>query len=88
MYSPESRIIKARQYYDERDERIRIESFRCRFTGEHSNHIIEYSDQSWKCDCEEFQLTFVCAHVMAIEKLMGEGVTPALMPEIPAKAPF
>lgn len=86
MYSAESRIIKARQYFEERDERIRIESLSCRFTGAHSNHLIEYKDQAWKCDCEEFVLTCVCAHVMAIEKMLGAGVTPAMLPEAPVPA--
>ncbi len=81
MYSAESRIIKAKQYFDERDERIQIESFVCRFTGEHSNHLIQYVEQNWNCDCEEFALTRVCAHVMAIEKMLGAGVSPALLPK-------
>lgn len=83
MYSAESRIIKARQYFDERDERIQITSLTCQFHGEHSNHVIEYRDQKWQCDCEEFTLTYVCAHVMAIEKMLGAGVTPAMMPATP-----
>ena len=85
MYSAESRIIKAKQYFDERDERIKIQSFTCRFMGEHSNHLIEYVDQDWKCDCEEFALTRVCAHVMAIEKMLGAGVIPAMLTETPAQ---
>ena len=79
MYSAESRIIKAKQYFDERDERIHIESFACRFVGEHSNHLIRYVEQDWNCDCEEFALTHVCAHVMAIEKMLGAGVSPAML---------
>lgn len=77
MYSAESRIIKARQYFDERDERIQISSLTCIFTGEHSQHVIEYVDQVWRCDCEEFARTHVCAHVMAMEKVLGAGVMPA-----------
>lgn len=83
MYSPESRIIKARQYYEERDERIRIKSLTCHFDGEHSTHVIEYDEQSWKCDCEEFRLTHVCAHVMVIEKVLGEAVSQAMIPTEP-----
>lgn len=85
MYSAESRIIKAKQYFDERDERIQIQSLACLFMGEHSNHLIEYEDQNWKCDCEEFALTRVCAHVMAIEKMLGAGVNPAMLAEAQAK---
>ncbi len=80
MYSAESRIIKAKQYFDERDERMQIESFTCRFVGEHSHHLIKYQEQDWNCDCEEFALTRVCAHVMAIEKMLGAGVTLAMLP--------
>lgn len=81
MYSAESRIIKARQYFEERDERIRVELLRCTFEGEHSSHVIEYENHVWKCDCEEFLRTFVCAHIMAIEKTLGAGVSPAVKPE-------
>jgi hypothetical protein len=82
MDSVASRIIKARQYAQERDQRIRVHQFEVEIQGEHAKHVISYDsyDQNeWHCDCEEFQLRGVCPHIMAMEEILGESVRPALM---------
>jgi hypothetical protein len=79
MDSAASRIIKARQYAEERDTRIRVHSFELELRGENSTHQVTYNlGGVWKCDCEEFQLRGVCSHVMAIEEILGDAVEPAL----------
>ena len=79
MDSVASRIIKGRQYAQERDQRIRAHSFEVELHGEHANHLIKYDNGAWSCDCEEFQLRGVCAHVMAMEEILGDSVEPAML---------
>ena len=79
MDSTASRLIKAQQYAEERDRRIKVHNFEIELQGENSNHLINYEEGSWACDCEEFVMRSVCAHVMAIEEILGQGVEPAMM---------
>ncbi|RIK40415.1 MAG: hypothetical protein DCC55_15135 [Chloroflexi bacterium] len=79
MEDAASRLVKARQYADERDERIKVHSFEVELHGEHSLHTITYDDGLWECDCEEFILRGVCSHVMAMEEILGATVEPALL---------
>lgn len=79
MDSVASRIIKAQQYAQERDQRIRVHTLEMEIRGEHSTHLVRYEDGKWRCDCEEFALRGVCAHEMAIETILGEAVEPALV---------
>jgi len=79
MDSVASRIIKGRQYAQERDKRIRVHSFEIELHGEHANHVVTYNDGSWTCDCEEYQLRGVCAHIMAMEEILGDSVEPAVL---------
>ena len=79
MDSVASRIIKARQYAEERDKRIRTRRFEAELHGENANHIVNYDNGHWSCDCEEFQLRGVCAHIMAMEEILGDSVEPAML---------
>lgn len=79
MDSTASRIVKARQYAEERDRRIRVHSFEVELHGDHSNHLVRYDRGEWSCDCEEFLMRGVCAHAMAMEEILGESVQPAVL---------
>ncbi|MEZ4618660.1 MAG: hypothetical protein R2867_24535 [Caldilineaceae bacterium] len=79
MDSTASRIVKARQYAEERDQRIKVHSFEVELHGDNSNHIVSYNNSIWGCDCEEFSMRGVCAHAMAMEEILGEAVEPAVM---------
>jgi len=79
MDAAASRVIKAKQYADERDQRIRVHQFSLDLRGENATHQIEYENREWSCDCEEFQLRGVCAHVMATEEILGDAVEPAVL---------
>lgn len=79
MDSVASRIIKARQYAQERDRRVRVHRFEVELQGEHANHNVTYDNGHWTCDCEEAQLRGVCAHIMAMEEILGETVEPAVL---------
>ena len=79
MDSVASRIVKARQYAQERDRRIKVHSFEVEIHGEHAEHVVSYDGGTWNCDCEEFQLRSVCAHVMAMEEILGDSVETAML---------
>ncbi len=74
-----SRIIKARQYAAERDRRIHVNSFEVQIDGDNAIHQVSYNRGVWGCDCEEFVRRGICAHVMAMEEIMGDAVQPALL---------
>ncbi|MYD36057.1 MAG: hypothetical protein F4X20_03390 [Dehalococcoidia bacterium] len=73
-----SKIEKARKYAEERDDRIRFESFRARIVGDNSEHIVELKDGVFTCDCDFFAGWSSCSHVMALERILG-----AMIPEPP-----
>lgn len=75
-----SRIIKARQYAAERDQRLSVDSFQVNIHGENAEHQVSYDHGTWGCDCEEFQRRSICAHVMAMEEILGDAVQPAVLP--------
>lgn len=79
MDSVASRIVKARQYAEERDQRIHVRSFDVELQGDNANHVVRYDNSVWNCDCEEFQLRGVCAHVMAMEEILGDSVETAVL---------
>jgi len=78
MDSAVSRILKARQYAAERDHRVKMHSFEVELQGDNHTHLVRYDHGQWWCDCEEFQLRGVCAHVMAMEEILGDSVEPAM----------
>ena len=71
-----SRIIKARQYAQER-ERVEFVQFEVNFQGEHNTHRVGYQQGQWRCTCEESSRTGVCSHIMALERILGDSVVPA-----------
>jgi hypothetical protein len=80
MNSAASRIIKARQYAQERDRRVKVHNFEVELHGDNGTHLVSYQSGEWYCrNCEEFQLRGVCSHVMAMEEILGETVEPAMM---------
>ncbi len=82
MDSVASRIVKARQYAEERDRRVRVHNFEVELHGEHANHMVTYDSGKWTCDCEESQLRGVCPHIMAMEEILGDSVQPAVIDQV------
>ena len=65
------KIQKAKQYAEERDERIRFRSFTVEITGENNRHVTSFSSGQWTCDCEFFRTHTHCSHTMAMERVLG-----------------
>ena len=74
-YGMIGKIDKARRYAQERD-RIQFEGFQARIRGENNPHAVEFSNGSWKCDCNFFLSRGVCSHTMALERIL-EGMLPS-----------
>jgi hypothetical protein len=71
-----SRIIKARQYAQERG-RVEFRQFEVEFNGDHDKYLVSYHQGHWQCTCEEATRMGVCSHIMALERILGDAVTPA-----------
>lgn len=65
------KIEKARRYAQERD-RINFTSFKTTFRGSNDQHVVEYADGRWHCTCDFFGGWGLCAHTMALERILGE----------------
>jgi len=68
-YSMIGKIEKARRYAEERD-RFTFKSFSVQFRGVNNNHTVAYGGDGWSCDCEYFETHGVCAHTMALERVL------------------
>lgn len=71
-----SKIQKAKRYAQERD-RIRFIEFEVTFRGDHNSYTVSYDRDQWNCGCHFFAKRGVCSHTMALERVLGEMLTPA-----------
>jgi len=76
-YGMIGKIEKARRYAEERD-RITFEHFTVRFDGENNDHVVEFRNNEWHCDCDFFQTRSVCSHTMALERILEGMVVEAV----------
>lgn len=65
-----SRVEKANRYAGER-ERIHFRNLSVDFQGSHDTHITSLIDGQWVCTCHFFSKWSTCAHVMAMQKVLG-----------------
>jgi hypothetical protein len=70
------KIVKAKRYAEQRD-RISFSRFRVALRGVHADHVVEYQEGQWHCDCDFFGQRGVCSHTMAMERVLEEMVVPA-----------
>lgn len=66
-----SKIQKAKMYAEERDERIRFNSFSVEIAGENNRHVTTFDQGRWSCDCQFFKGHAHCSHTMAMERVLG-----------------
>jgi hypothetical protein len=64
-------------YAEERDQRIRFQSFSVTIEGDNNRHVTSLNNGQWNCDCEFFRSHANCSHTMAMERVLG-----AMLPEI------
>ena len=78
-YGPHQNVVsdvdKANRYYAERD-RMQIRNFQARFHGDNGEHHVSYDGGRWSCDAPSFARLGISSHTIALERLLGELVTP------------
>lgn len=69
------KIEKAKRYAQER-HRMRVTALSVDFHGENGDHKVDLEGGTWRCTCDFFAGYGVCAHTMALERVL-EGMLPA-----------
>lgn len=64
------KIEKAHRYARELD-RISIERLSLTIRGDNDAHRVNLDADGWQCNCHYFESYRVCAHVLAIQQVMG-----------------
>jgi hypothetical protein len=85
------KIEKANRYARETD-RISVESVSLTFRGDNDTHRVTLENaDTWRCNCHYFESWKTCAHVLALQKILGrmlpESAQTSLFPAAPAPLP-
>lgn len=73
-----SKIQKAKQYAEEKEERIRFRTFSVEIAGDNNRHRTSFGNGQWSCDCEFFKTHAHCSHTMAMERVLGRMLPEAV----------
>jgi hypothetical protein len=68
------KIEKANRYARETD-RITFERLSVVFRGDNDSHRMDLEAEAWRCDCHYFETWKTCAHILALQKILG-GMLP------------
>jgi hypothetical protein len=71
-----SKIEKARQYAEE-PGRIQISELKATFHGSNGDHVITLHEGKWHSDSHGFVSWGTSPHIMAMQRVLGEMLTPA-----------
>jgi hypothetical protein len=72
-----SKIEKAKRYAEQPD-RITFESFDVRFRGDNGSHRVSLKGDEWTCECDHFQTSGLCAHVMTMQRIFANHLAEAV----------
>ncbi len=70
-----SKIEKGKRYAEERDQRIRFQSFEVAVEGDNTTHVVSFREGKMTCDCDFFASRGRCSHTIAMEYSL-EGMFP------------
>jgi len=65
------KIEKANRYARETD-RITIDRISLTFRGDNDTHVVALESDRWSCTCHSFESWKTCAHVLALQKILGQ----------------
>jgi hypothetical protein len=65
------KIEKANRYARELD-RITIDQLSLTFRGDNDTHRLTLDADRWQCNCHYFESWSTCAHVLTLQKIMGQ----------------
>ena len=70
------KIEKANRYARELD-RITIDQLSLTFRGDNDSHRVTLDADRWQCNCHNFESLHSCAHVLAMQKILGQMLSEA-----------
>lgn len=70
------KIEKANRYARETD-RITFDRLSLVFRGDNDTHRVSLDADGWQCNCHYFESWKTCAHILAIQKILGN-----MLPEV------
>ncbi len=70
------KIEKANRYARELD-RISIDRLSLTFRGDNDSHRVTLESDRWQCNCHYFESWGTCAHVLAMQKILGQMLSEA-----------
>ena len=65
------KIEKANRYARETD-RITMDGLSLTFRGDNDTHRVALDAGRWQCTCHYFESWQTCAHVLALQKILGQ----------------
>ncbi len=65
-----SKVHKAKLYSDD-PARIQFQDFTVTLRGENDTHTVTFHDGTWNCSCRTFRDEKICAHTMAVERVLN-----------------
>jgi hypothetical protein len=65
------KIEKANRYARETD-RITFDGLSVTFRGDNDTHRVAFDAGRWQCNCHYFESWKSCAHVLALQKILGQ----------------
>ena len=71
------KIEKSKRYAEE-PERVTIFSFAAVFRGDNDDHVLDFTEGEWHCNCHSFSRMGECVHIMTLQRLLGK-----MLPEKP-----
>ena len=64
------KIEKANRYAHE-PERISFERLAVTFRGDNASYEVTLEPAGWQCTCHSFESLHGCAHILALQKMLG-----------------
>jgi hypothetical protein len=64
------KVEKTHRYARERD-RISVETLSLSFRGDNDTHRVTFGGGAWQCTCHYFDSRSTCAHVLAMQDVLG-----------------
>ncbi|HEV8516664.1 MAG TPA: hypothetical protein VGQ47_03370 [Candidatus Limnocylindrales bacterium] len=64
------KIEKANRYARETD-RITFDRLSLTFRGDNDTYRVSFDDDAWRCTCHTFESWKSCAHILALQKILG-----------------
>ena len=84
------KIEKAHRYARELD-RITVERIDLTFRGDNDTHRVSLDADGWQCTCHYFESFRTCAHILALQQVLGvmlpEEAQTSLFPAAPDVVP-